>query len=308
MLTVLSALPEGLLDVSASDLRHHLTGPTLTASAPDAGADAAHRQERVPVETLHRAPQVAFVQAASGQPCEDRLHSLGVMRMNTLDLYSTSLCPFAHRVRIVISEKLLPAHIVAIDLHNKPADFLAMPPEGKVPVLRHGACSVWDSTVINEYLDDAFPTVAMMPRDAVARARARTWIRFADARLYEHTSQMLHSRDPAVHARSLAAIEQDLLYLEEHALAAPADGLCDGETYWMGAAFTLVDATFYPWFEQFAVLQAFFGLRWPEHRLRLAHWRQTVADRPSVAAIAQPAEFYLQRYGALLEARLSETS
>jgi glutathione S-transferase len=134
----------------------------------------------------------------------------------------------------------LPARIVAIDLARKPASFLQLSPEGKVPMLTHGAGAVSDSAVINEYLEDAFPVVAMLPRDALLRARARTWIRFADARLYEHTSQLLHSPDPAVHARSLAAIEEDLSYIEDHAFASGHAG-----PYWMGAQFTLVDAALY---------------------------------------------------------------
>jgi glutathione S-transferase len=225
--------------------------------------------------------------------------------MSRLDLYSTPLCPFAHRVRIVISEKRLPARVVAVDLGDKPADFLAISPEGKVPALKHDAHGLWDSAVIIEYLDETFPAVRMMPSQPLARARARSWMRTADARLYEHTSQMLHSADPAVHARSLVAIEQDLLHLEGHALGASASGGADGP-YWLGAEFTLVDATYYPWFEQFEVLQAFFGLQWPDRCQRLALWRKAVAARPSVRAIAQSTDFYLQRYGALYDERRAQ--
>jgi glutathione S-transferase len=220
------------------------------------------------------------------------------MHTNMLSLYSTPLCPFAHRVRIAISEKHLPVRIVTVDPDAKPADFLRLSPDGKVPLLCHGTHGVWDSAVINEYLEDAFPAVAMLPQEALARARARYWIRLADARLYEHTSQLLHSLDPAVHARSLAAISQDLQYLEDHAFAAP-----DAGPYWMGAQFTLVDATFYPWFEQFGVLQTFFGLHLPSRCRRLTQWREAMAVRPSVVAIAQPGDFYLERYGALRDAR-----
>lgn len=215
-----------------------------------------------------------------------------------LTLYSTPLCPFAHRVRIVISEKRLPAHIATIDPEALPAEFVRLSPDRKVPLLRHGEHAVGDSAVVNEYLEDAFPAVAMLPQEALARAKARFWIKVADARLYEHTSRLLQSVDPAVHARSLVAIEEDLRYLEDRAFTAAAVG-----PYWMGAQFTLVDATFHPWFEQFAVLQAFFGMRWPRHCGRLARWRDAVAARPSVAAVAQSEDFYLERYGAMCNAR-----
>ena len=227
--------------------------------------------------------------------------------MNALTLYSTPLCPFAHRVRIVISEKRLPARIIEVDLRDKPAELLEISPGGKVPVLKHGECVVLDSSVINEYLDVVFPDVPMMPRDALAHAWARQWIHFADESLFSHTSQLLHGSSSSMHAQLLAKIEQDLLHLETHAFAAPPfnppDGALARGPYWMGAEFSLVDAAFYPWFEQFEVLEAFFGFRWPLSCQRLARWRSAVAERPSVAAIAQAPDFYLHHYGLLQKAR-----
>lgn len=44
---------------------------------------------------------------------------------------------------------------------------------GKVPVLRHGPISVWESLAICEYLADAFPDAGLWPADQGARAHAR---------------------------------------------------------------------------------------------------------------------------------------
>ncbi|MBY6240221.1 glutathione S-transferase family protein [Methylosinus sp. Sm6] len=51
---------------------------------------------------------------------------------------------------------------------------LAFSPAGKVPALRHGDSLVWDSLSIIEYLAETFPDRAVWPRDAVARALARS--------------------------------------------------------------------------------------------------------------------------------------
>jgi glutathione S-transferase len=46
-------------------------------------------------------------------------------------------------------------------------------PSGKVPALRHGEVTVWDSLAICEYLADSFPTFRLWPADHMARAAAR---------------------------------------------------------------------------------------------------------------------------------------
>lgn len=47
-------------------------------------------------------------------------------------------------------------------------------PSGKVPALRHGDVTVWDSLAIGEYLAESFPKAGLWPTAAVARARARS--------------------------------------------------------------------------------------------------------------------------------------
>lgn len=63
--------------------------------------------------------------------------------------------------------------------HHAPS-FLALNPEGKVPVLVHDQHVVTESTVINEYLEDVFPDNPMRPADAWARSQIRVWTKFVD--------------------------------------------------------------------------------------------------------------------------------
>lgn len=53
------------------------------------------------------------------------------------------------------------------------ARILATSPSGRVPVLRHGELTVWDSLAIGEYLAERFPDAGLWPSDPVARAIAR---------------------------------------------------------------------------------------------------------------------------------------
>ena len=85
--------------------------------------------------------------------------------MSDLELFSMPLCPFAHRVRLVLAEKAIAYRLTEIDLRNKPQAFLKVSPHGKVPALRHSGYHICESAIINEYLDETFPERPLLPRD-----------------------------------------------------------------------------------------------------------------------------------------------
>jgi len=102
-----------------------------------------------------------------------------------LTLISHPLCPFVQRAAIVLLEKGVPFQRVNIDLSVKPDWFLALSPTGKVPVLKvrqAGAedAVLFESVVICEYLNETQGGASMYPDDALARARHRAWIEFAN--------------------------------------------------------------------------------------------------------------------------------
>ncbi len=64
--------------------------------------------------------------------------------------------------------------VVNVGAPDKKARLAAASPTGRVPVLVDGAIRVWESTAIIEYLAERFPDRAIWPRDAAARAHARS--------------------------------------------------------------------------------------------------------------------------------------
>jgi glutathione S-transferase len=218
--------------------------------------------------------------------------------MTQIELYTARLCPFAMRVRLALAEKGVQASEIEIDPQNKPAWFVEMSPNGKVPLLRHGANLVWESAVICEYLDEVCSGVALLPQDPYARAQARIWVKFADDRLYARTEALLHSFDRSHHAAITAELADSLRVVEREAFA----GAMREGPYWLGAEFSLADLAFYPWFEQVCVLGKYFGLQIPDECHRLRAWKEAVAARETVKTIGKPPEFYLAAYGRLLAA------
>lgn len=213
--------------------------------------------------------------------------------MADIELFSAELCPFAHRTRLTLAEKGIEARLREIDLTNKPADFLRLSPFGKVPLLRHGERRIWESAIINEYIDDTFVDFPLLPKHPGQRAQARMWIHFADSRLFATTGRLLYGSPPAQHDALRAQLADELRFLEREALGTRSH---DGP-YWLGRQFSLVDVTLYPWFEQLAVLEEFRGFALPAELPLLRVWWKAVAERPSVRSLAQPPAYYVERYG-----------
>jgi glutathione S-transferase len=90
----------------------------------------------------------------------------------------------ASKVKVVLEEKAIPYQLDRLrpgNLWKKPPEILAKHPLGKVPYLETDEDGViFDSTVINEYLDDKYPDHPLKPVEPAVRARMRMFENFAD--------------------------------------------------------------------------------------------------------------------------------
>ena len=79
-------------------------------------------------------------------------------------LYHFWLSPFSRKVRLVLAEKKLDFELTAEPVWERRDDFLLLNPAGEVPVLKEEDGTVLcDSSVICEYLDEAFPEPPLRP-------------------------------------------------------------------------------------------------------------------------------------------------
>ena len=98
-----------------------------------------------------------------------------------IKLYDYPQCPFCRKVRIVLLEKGIEYERIFVDLRKKEqkkGDFLRLNPYGKVPVLIDDGVVIYESSVINEYLDEKYPNPPLMPSDFAARAKVRILVDF----------------------------------------------------------------------------------------------------------------------------------
>jgi len=95
-------------------------------------------------------------------------------RAMAVTLYSTTYCPYAWAVRIVLHEKHVPFEVFEVDLKRKPGEFLRLSPTEKVPLLCDGSTRLWESMVINEYLEEKYPEPNLFGDTLEERAAVRT--------------------------------------------------------------------------------------------------------------------------------------
>jgi RNA polymerase-associated protein len=103
-----------------------------------------------------------------------------------MTLYSGTTDPFSQRCRNVLYEKGMDFQIIDVDMYNKPEDLAVMNPYNQVPVLVERDLILYESNIINEYIDDRFPHPQLMPADPVMRARARLFLFRFEKELFAH--------------------------------------------------------------------------------------------------------------------------
>jgi glutathione S-transferase len=100
-----------------------------------------------------------------------------------LELYHNDISVCAQKVRLVLAEKgidWIGHHLDLMTGEQTDPAYLAIHPKGVVPALVHDGRPIIESTIICEYLDEAFPEPPMRPADLIERARMRRWARLPD--------------------------------------------------------------------------------------------------------------------------------
>jgi glutathione S-transferase len=199
----------------------------------------------------------------------------------TIKLYDFVTSPNCQRVKVVLEEKKLPYELVPVDLRKreqKKPEYLAMNPYGKVPVIVDGDAVLYESCIINEYLEERYPNPPLMPEDPLARARIRILIDYginhtnaAHQAIRQEMMKPEGERDGSALAEAKKAFIAQLEPLERE---------LEGKEY-MAGEFSLLDAAHVP--------RVIRHVEWgvlPDASLPLlGAWYERMTARPSVKAI-----------------------
>jgi len=195
----------------------------------------------------------------------------------SLHLISFKTCPFVQRAVITLKHKNIDFDITYIDLAEPPDWFIELSPLQKVPVLKVDDEVLFESAVINEYLDE-ITGGDLQPRDPLARAKNRAWVEFA-SNMLGNLYMMKMSKDEERYLHYRKQLEDQLQRVEKR--------LGDGP-WFNGDEFSLADTAFAPLFRQDSVAQNQLSVidaattpkvaAWAERLLALPEVRDSVVD------------------------------
>ena len=224
--------------------------------------------------------------------------------MADVQIYSAHVCPYAQRSRMTLMVKGIEFDLVEIDLNNKPADFSEISPYGKVPVLKHGDHRVWESAIINEYLDEVFPDPHLMPTDPAQRALARIWIDFANSKFTTAFYKLLLAQSAEKQQEWATELQNHLRFMEQEGIRKCSPN----GTYWLGNKLSLVDLSFAPWFERWPAIAHYRQVEIPADCTALKQWWEQMQAHTVMQQTMQPPEFHIQAYASYATATAAGTT
>ena len=216
--------------------------------------------------------------------------------METIKIYSSARCPYAQRTRMLMIEKELPFELIEVDLRNKPDWFLAVSPYGKVPVIVDDGKTIYESAIINEYLDEKFKNIPLMPAGPFERAKARIWMDYCSNKYLVLSRKLLTDNgNNELQIQNKEKLRQALIYMEKECFEKNENG-----NFWLGEKISLVDLHYAPFFERFSAFKELFGVEWPEECVKLKGWWKAIEERDSYKMTVLPTDQHVDLYKSLM--------
>ena len=257
-----------------------------------------------------------------------------------LQLYTARNSICTQKVFIALYEKDLDYEMKTVNLfanEQYSPEYLKLNPKGVVPTLVHEGRPIVESSLICEYLEDAFPQRRLVPRDPYLKARMRLWSKLVDEALFEATREISFSAmfrekmrqmtpeqretrfrnvgDPERRARFTSTYEhgvespyvfQAVAHFEK-AFRTMEKDLRDSGPWLVGAEYSLADVNMTPYVARLAYLNLL-DLWLAERPLSRAWWDR-VQSRQSYAVIdgrlAPEEKEQMSRSGSTIRARVA---
>ncbi|HJV27060.1 MAG TPA: glutathione S-transferase N-terminal domain-containing protein [Aromatoleum sp.] len=198
-----------------------------------------------------------------------------------MNLYSGTTDPFSHRCRIVLYEKGMDFEVIDVDLYNKPEDIAVINPYNRVPVLVDRDLVLYESNIINEYIDERFPHPQLMPPDPIMRARARQLLHTFEHELFSHI-EVLEKNQKGVVDKSRAHVRDQLVQL------AP---IFTKQKFMLGDDFSMLDVAIAPLLWRLE----HYGIELPKAAANLMKYAERIFSRQGFIDALTPSEKVMRR-------------
>lgn len=199
----------------------------------------------------------------------------------SLKLHVFPLSPRAFKVLWAANHLGLDYELSFVDLtkgHQKREEFIALNPNGKMPVLEHDGFSLWESNAIVNYLSHLKPEMGLLPQETKARVKAVQW-QFWDSTSWDPACAMLvfeHVVKKLLKLGEPSPAEIEKGEAKFNVAAKILDGQLQNHRYVAGDKFTVAD------FSLGAALNAAEAARYPLEPYRsIARWHTELKSMPS---------------------------
>ncbi|TKA80364.1 hypothetical protein B0A49_01493 [Cryomyces minteri] len=226
-----------------------------------------------------------------------------------LKFYAGWFCPFVQRAWLILEEKKIQYQYIEVNPYHKPKSLLDLNPRGLVPTLAYNDRPLYESTVLCEFLEDAFPdsTPKVFPEDPYERARTRIWVDFVTSRIIPAFHRFLQYQPLKGESEQQAkdgenVVRQEFLgKLKEFTREMDKEG-----PYFWGKEPKMVDFAIAPWAVRLWVFDYFkSGLGIPEEGqggddegawARWRKWLNAMEERDSVKATTSEKQYFVPIY------------
>ncbi len=205
-----------------------------------------------------------------------------------MHLYSHDTCPFSHRCRQVLFEKGMDFEIRDVDLFNKPEDIASMNPYGQVPILVERDLILYESNIINEYIDARFPHPQLMPMDPMQCARARLLLFNLERELFVYVSEFEAEKRGRA---TLTTKEQEKGRLAVRDRLTQLAPVFAKNKYMLGESLTIVDIAIVPLLWRLE----HYGIELPRQAAPIQTYAERIFSRPAFIDALTPAEKAMRR-------------
>lgn len=215
--------------------------------------------------------------------------------MAKIELYSMAVCPFAQRARIMLGLKGIDFELTEIDITTpRPDWFLRINPLGQVPVIRHEGKLLNESSVICEYLEDAFPEPRILPKSPYTRALARILVDYANQKFVPAMYRLLMNQDRAAEPKLMDEALSTWRWVSEFLDRHNPDGRYLDE----GDGFSLAEVNFAPFFMRYCLNDYYRGFRLPDEPVyaRVRRFRDASLAHPLVRETGMSDEDFIKLY------------
>ncbi|KAI0790586.1 glutathione-S-transferase [Abortiporus biennis] len=209
-----------------------------------------------------------------------------------LVFYAGWFCPYVQRAWITLEEKGIPYQYKEVNPYKKEKHFLEINPKGLVPAVEYKGKALYESLIICEFLEDAYPTYGphLLTTDPYTKAYVRIWVDYITKNVVPNFMRLVQAQEREKQEQARQDFYKGLRGVSEKVKG----------PYFLGEEFSLVDIALAPWVLRDYIIKDNRGYSREDVGEKWVSWAGELEKRDSVLHTQSNKEYYAEIYGRYL--------